>query len=72
MTHTFKPGDRVMLCPVVESVDGDTVKIVTWDGQHVNVWSQFLQPAPAPAVDLIPEILNVEGMWRLINHGRVG
>jgi len=76
MPHDFKPGDRVLLCPVVESVQGDEVNIVTWDGLHASVWSRFLQPAPeipVPPVEPSPvsDMLTAEGMWRLINHGRV-
>jgi hypothetical protein len=71
MSRTFKPGDRVLLCQVVESVQGDTVNIVTWDGLHAPVWSRFLQPAPAPNPEPQPDMLTAEGMWRLINHLRI-
>jgi hypothetical protein len=71
--NNFKPGDRVVVCPVVESVDGDFVNIVTWDGLHVRVPSVFLQHAPEPDVrySLATRMLTAEGMAALINHGKV-
>ena len=42
----------MQLCPVVLSVDGDMVRIVTPEGQHFPIHRRFLQPV-APAVDIM-------------------
>jgi len=77
MTTKFRPGDRVTLCPVVESVNGDMVTLVFWDGLRVPIWDQFLQPVPdIPYAGDIPDFAtasaqNAAMMARLRAYGRI-